>query len=83
MTVLMLILQKSTIILSVYCLVVYVGRNILQEIPYPYDGVNGFRVVQVSSGALLLWILINVSHVLINKVKILRIRFATNKNCVA
>jgi len=74
---------ETTIILSIYGLVAYVGGNILQEISYPYDSVNGFSVVQVSSGALLLWILINVSHVLTNKVKILRIRFATNKNCVA
>ena len=70
---------ETTIILSVYGLVAYVGRNILQEIPFPFDGVNGFKYMQVkevASGALLLWILINVSPVLTNKVKILRQRFA-------
>ena len=70
---------ETTIILTVFCLIAYIGRNILQEIPFPFDGVEGFKYMQVKevgSGAILLWILINVSPVLTNKVKTLRIRFA-------
>lgn len=70
---------EATIILTVFSVFAYIGRNILQEIPFPLDGVNGFKYMQVkevASGALLLWIFINVSPVIINKLKILRIRFA-------
>ena len=70
---------ETTVILSVFCVIAYVGRNILQEIPFPLDGVGGFKysnVKEVASGSLLLWIFINVSPVLTNKVKVIRQRFS-------
>jgi hypothetical protein len=70
---------ETTIILSVFGIVAYLGRNIFQSIPFPLDGVNGFKynqVKEVASGSLLLWILINISPVLTNKIKVLRQRFA-------
>lgn len=70
---------ETTIILSIYGLIAYIGRNILQEIPFPFDGSEGFKYMQVkevASGGLLLWMLINISPILTNKVKTLRIRFS-------
>lgn len=68
---------ETTIILAVLGVVAYIGRNILQKIPFPLDGVYGFKykdVKEVSSGALVLWILINYSPVLEKKIKIIRKR---------
>ena len=70
---------ETTTILGVFGLIAYLGRNMLQLIPFPFDGVEGFKYMQVkevASGSLLLWILINVSPVLTNKVKVLRQRFS-------
>lgn len=70
---------ETTIILSIYGLIAYIGRNILQEIPFPFDGSEGFKYMQVkevASGGLLLWMLINISPILTNKVKTLRVRFS-------
>lgn len=70
---------ETTAILGVFGLIAYLGRNLLQLIPFPFEGVEGFKYMQfkeVASGSLLLWILINFSPVLTNKVKVLRQRFA-------
>jgi len=70
---------ETTIILSIYGLIAYIGRNILQEIPFPLDGSEGFKYMQVkevASGGLLLWMLINISPILTNKIKTLRVRFS-------
>jgi len=68
---------ETTAILAVLGVVAYISRNILQEIPFPLDGLYNFKylsVKEVSSGSLVLWILINFSVVLTNKVKIIRKR---------
>ena len=68
---------ETTIILALFGIIAYIGRNILQEIPFPLDGLHGFKylnVKEVSSGSLLLWIIINYSVVLTNKIKIIRKR---------
>jgi len=65
----------TTFILGLFGALAYFARNILQKIPFPLDGLNGFeykRVKEVSSGALILWILINYSVVLTSKIKIIR-----------
>lgn len=70
-------LIETTMILALFGVLAYIGRNILQEIPFPLEGVDGFRymsVKEVASGGLILWILINYSPVLTNKIKIIRKR---------
>lgn len=66
---------ETSLIIGIFGVLAYFGRNILQKIPFPFEGVNGFeynKVKEVSSGALVLWILINYSAVLTSKIKIMR-----------
>jgi hypothetical protein len=66
---------ETTLILGLFGALAYFGRNILQKIPFPLEGLYGFqysKVKEVSSGALVLWILINYSAVLTSKIKIIR-----------
>jgi hypothetical protein len=68
-------IAETSLILGLFGVLAYFGRNILQMIPFPFNGMYGFeynRVKEVSSGALVLWILINYSAVLTNKIKIMR-----------
>ena len=72
-------LGETTAILALFGVLAYVGRNVLQQIPFPLDGMYGFKymnVKEVASGALILWILINYSPILSNKIKIIRKRLA-------
>ena len=68
---------ETTIILALFGILAYIGRNVLQEIPFPLEGVYDFKymnVKEVASGSLILWIIINYSPVLTNKIKIIRKR---------
>lgn len=70
-------LLETVVILAVLGIVAYIARNILQEIPFPLDNLYNFKylnIKEVSSGGLILWILITFSLVLTNKIKILRKR---------
>jgi len=72
-------LGETTAILALFGVLAYIGRNVLQLIPFPLEGVYGFKymnVKEVTSGSLILWILINYSPVLTNKIKIIRKRLA-------
>lgn len=72
-------LGEITAILALFGILAYIGRNVLQQIPFPLEGVYGFKymdVKEVSSGTLILWILINFSPILANKIKIIIKRFA-------
>lgn len=72
-------LGETTAILALFGVLAYIGRNLLQLIPFPLEGVYGFKymnVKEVTSGSLILWILINYSPVLTNKIKIIRKRLA-------
>ena len=72
-------LGETTAILALFGVLAYIGRNVLQQIPFPLDGVYGFRymnVKEVTSGSLILWILINYSPILTNKIKIIRKRLS-------
>lgn len=71
-------LSETTIILAFYGVLAYIAKNILQEIPFPLDGLYDLKynnIKEVTSGALLLWILLNYSPILANKIKIIRNRF--------
>ena len=72
-------LGETTAILALFGVLAYIGRNILQQIPFPLEGVYGFKymnVKEVASGYLILWILINYSPILTNKIKIIRKRLS-------
>jgi hypothetical protein len=72
-------LGETTAILALFGILAYIGRNILQEIPFPLDGLYGFKynnVKEVMSGSLVLWILINYSPILTNKINIIRKRLS-------
>ena len=72
-------LTETTVILAVFGVVAYIGRNLLQQIPFPLDGLYGFKygnVKEVVSGSLILFILINYSPVLTNKINIIRKRLS-------
>ena len=73
-------ISETTVILAYYGIIAYLGRNVIQQIPFPLDGVYNFNyltVKEVTSGALLLWVLLNYSPILTNKIKIIRKRFST------
>jgi len=56
----------------------YISRNMLQLIPFPLDQYAGFeymKVTEVSSGAMLIWVIFNFSMVITRKISILRNRF--------
>jgi len=70
-------LGETTVILALLGIIAYIGKNILQEIPFPLEGIDNFEYMnlkEVSSGALILWILLNYSPILANKIKIIRSR---------
>lgn len=59
----------------IYAIVVYLGRNILQEIPFPLDGVVEFqymRVTEVTTGGIYGMFIIIILSTLTNKVKVLK-----------
>ena len=73
-------LGETTAILAYYGIVAYIGRNLIQQIPFPLDGLFGFKylnVKEVASGGILLWIIMNYSSILTNKIKIIRKRFSS------
>lgn len=70
---------ETIIILSVLGVLAYIGRNVLQKIPFPLDGVLGFdymRVPEVVTGALLGWTIFIFSGVLDRKIKIINERLS-------
>lgn len=78
---------ETIIILAVLGVLAYVGRNVLQKIPFPLNGVMGFdymRVPEVVTGGLLGWTIFIFSGVLDRKIKIINERLSDmpekNKN---
>lgn len=70
---------ETIIILSVLGVLTYIGRNVLQKIPFPLDGVLGFdymRVPEVVTGGLLGWTIFIFSGVLDRKIKIINERLS-------
>ena len=70
---------ETIIILAVLGVLTYVGRNVLQKIPFPLDGVLGFdymRVPEVVTGGLLGWTIFIFSGVLDRKIKIINERLS-------
>lgn len=72
-------LGETIAILAIFGILAYIARNLLQQIPFPLDGVYGFKymnVQEVISGSLILWMLLNYSIVLTNKINIIKKRLS-------
>jgi hypothetical protein len=64
------LISQVTIIIGMLAIISYLGRNFIEMIPFPLDGIAGFdymRVKEVVSGGILTMILIGYSSILINK----------------
>jgi hypothetical protein len=71
--------METVLVLCVLGVLTYIGRNVLQKIPFPLDGVAGFeymRVPEVITGGLLGWTILIFSGVLDNKIKIINSRLS-------
>ena len=65
---------ELSIILGLFAVFGYFARNILQLIPFPLDGHEGFsymRVSEVATGGIIMWIILTFSLVLSKKVSVL------------
>lgn len=72
-------LIETVTILSILGVLTYIGRNILQMIPFPLDGVSGFKYMRVSevfSGGILGWTIFVFSSALSNKIKVIHNRIS-------
>jgi hypothetical protein len=67
---LFMIIAQTTIIIGSLSVLSYIGRNIVELIPFPlngYDNFDYFRVKEVASGALLTVIIFTFSATLLKK----------------
>ena len=75
------IVISTAIIIGLIGVVGYIGRNLIQMIPFPFEGIHGFeylRVKEVASGGVLLVFLIAFSQTVIKKHK--QIKYKLNIN---
>lgn len=66
---------ETAIVVGVIAIFAFMGRNLIQLIPFPLDGVMGFdysQVKEVAAGNILLVFMFTFSSVLFNKIEILR-----------
>jgi hypothetical protein len=69
------LIYETAIIVAVIAVFAFLGRNIVQLIPFPFNGVYGFKydsVKEVGSGSILLVFMFTFSASLFNKIEILR-----------
>jgi len=68
---------EMTIILAIIGILAYFTRNVLEKVPFPFHGVEGFdyfKVKEVTTGSIVLMIMMNYSVVLSNKIKSIKER---------
>jgi prolipoprotein diacylglyceryltransferase len=73
------ILFETLLCLTINGIVAYILRNLLQLIPFPLEGIYGFKhmnVMEVRSGMIVTMFLLWMSPVLLNKFKVLQQRFS-------
>ena len=66
---------ETAIIVGILAVFSFIGRNLVQLIPFPLDGFLGFKyesVKEVQAGSILLVFMFTFSSVLFNKISILR-----------
>ena len=71
----------TVLVIGLLGIISYIGRNIIQMIPFPLEGMNGFeymRVKEVASGSLLTVILFAFSDTIFKKYK--QIKYKININ---
>jgi hypothetical protein len=69
------LLGEILIILTINGIVAYILRNILQKLPFPFEGVYGFdhmKIMEVRSGAAILVVLMYFATTIVNKIKTLQ-----------
>ncbi len=67
--------SEISLLLSIFYVITYIYRNLLQEIPFPLDGYGGFqysRLKEFSNPGVILTMMIYSSTVLMNKITIYR-----------
>jgi len=72
------LLSELLIILTIGGITAYVLRNILQKMPFPFEGVYGFnsmKIQEVKTGATIALVLMYFCPVLVNKLKLLQQKF--------
>lgn len=78
---LLYVIISTAIIIGFIGVVGYIGRNVIQMIPFPFEGIHGFeylRVKEVASGGVLLVFLIAFSQTVIKKHR--QIKYKLNIN---
>ena len=73
------VVLSTTLLIGFIGVISYIGRNIIQMIPFPFEGIHGFeymKVKEVASGGLLLVFLIAFSQTIAKKYK--QIKFKLN-----
>jgi hypothetical protein len=74
------ILTETLLCLIINGIVAYLLRNLLQLVPFPLNGIYGFRhmnLMEVRNGTIISIFLLYMSPVLLNKFKVLQQRFST------
>jgi hypothetical protein len=66
---------ETSVVVGVIAVFAFIGRNLIQIIPFPFDGLFGFKydnVKEVAAGSILLVFMFTFSASLFNKIEILR-----------
>ena len=66
---------ETSVVVGVIAVFAFIGRNLIQIIPFPFDGLFGFdysNVKEVAAGSILLVFMFTFSASLFNKIELLR-----------
>jgi uncharacterized membrane protein len=66
---------ETAIVVGIIAVFAFIGRNLIQLIPFPFDGFMGFKyddVKEVAAGNILLVFMFTFSSVLFNRIELLR-----------
>lgn len=66
---------ETSVVVGVIAVFAFIGRNLIQIIPFPFDGLLGFdytNVKEVAAGSILLVFMFTFSASLFNKIELLR-----------
>ena len=75
------LLGEILIILTINGIVAYILRNLLQKVPFPFEGVYGFdpmKIMEVRSGAAILVVLMYFAPTIITKIRALQQKISKN-----
>jgi hypothetical protein len=75
----MILLIEIIIILTINGIVCYILRNVLQKMPFPFEGTYGFdhmKVMEIKNGAVITLVLMYFAPIIVNKLKTLQQKFS-------